>query len=44
MRDQNVRAYALALTPPSLSDATDDVSRLEHALADQGLPAIRLPR
>jgi uncharacterized 2Fe-2S/4Fe-4S cluster protein (DUF4445 family) len=42
-RDQNVRAFTLALTPPSLADATDDVSRLEHALADQGLPGICLP-
>jgi uncharacterized 2Fe-2S/4Fe-4S cluster protein (DUF4445 family) len=42
-RDQNVRAFTVALTPPSLADATDDVSRLEHALADQGLPGINLP-
>jgi len=42
-RHQNVRAFTVALNPPSLADATDDVSRLEHALADQGLPGICLP-
>src|SRR5512136_235803 len=42
-RDQTVRAFTVTLTPPSLADATDDVSRLEHALADEGLPGISLP-
>ena len=42
-RDQTVRAFPVTLTPPSLADATDDVSRLEHALADEGFPGISLP-
>ncbi len=42
-QDQNVRAFPLTLTPPSLADATDDLSRLEHALAEHGFSGVHVP-
>jgi len=42
-RDQSVRAVGVTLEPPSLGDATDDVSRLRRALARMGLKDVELP-
>ena len=36
-RDQSVQAFFVALDPPTLADAVDDVAQLERALAPQGI-------
>ncbi|MBI4316150.1 MAG: DUF4445 domain-containing protein [Chloroflexi bacterium] len=45
VRDQTVRAFALDLEAPTLDDATDDLGRVERALALQGIrnPDVPLP-
>jgi uncharacterized 2Fe-2S/4Fe-4S cluster protein (DUF4445 family) len=42
-RDQTVRAFTVSLAPPSLTDAIDDVSRLERALEAQGISGLTIP-
>jgi uncharacterized 2Fe-2S/4Fe-4S cluster protein (DUF4445 family) len=42
-RDQTVRAFILALEPPTLGDALDDAARLERALAAHGLRNVDIP-
>ncbi len=45
VRDQTVRAFALDLEAPTLDDATDDLGRVERALALHGIrnPDVPLP-
>ncbi len=40
---QSVRAFDLRLDPPTLADSTDDLARLERALAAHGLRVPELP-
>ncbi len=42
-RDQTVRAFALELPEPTLSDAVDDCARVERALAAHGLRGLEVP-
>ena len=42
-RDQTVRAFSLALGPPTIEDALDDVARLERGLAQYGLRNLDVP-
>lgn len=42
-RDQTVRAFSLALDPPTIADALDDVARLERGLAPFGLRNLDVP-
>lgn len=42
-RDQTVRALSLALRPPTVDDALDDVARLERGLAQSGLHQLDIP-
>jgi len=43
IRDQTIRAFDLALDPPTLEDSIDDLSRLERALATQGIFNLDVP-
>ena len=43
IRDQTIRAFDLTLDPPTLEDSTDDISRLERALAAQGIFNLDVP-
>jgi uncharacterized 2Fe-2S/4Fe-4S cluster protein (DUF4445 family) len=42
-RDQTVRAFALRLPEPTLTDAVDDASRLGRALAAEGVRGLEIP-
>jgi len=42
-RDQTVRAFFVTLDAPTLDDATDDLSRLERALAPSGVRELDVP-
>jgi len=42
-RDQTVRTFPMTLPPPSLVDATDDMERLECALASCGVHDLDMP-
>jgi len=42
-RDQTVRTFPVTLPPPSLVDATDDMERLERALAFCGVHNLDMP-
>jgi len=43
LRDQTIRAFDLALDPPTLKDSIDDLSRLERALATQNIFNLDVP-
>ncbi|MBI5053347.1 MAG: DUF4445 domain-containing protein [Chloroflexi bacterium] len=43
IRDQTIRAFDLALDPPTLEDSIDDLSRLERALAAQDISNLEVP-
>lgn len=40
MHQQSLRSIQLKLTPPTLDDSQDDLSRLQRAVADAGLPPL----
>ncbi|HLF26564.1 MAG TPA: ASKHA domain-containing protein [Anaerolineae bacterium] len=42
-RDQTVRAFFVALDAPTLTDAVDDLARLERALAPHGIRELEVP-
>lgn len=42
-RDQTIRAFALALPEPTLTDAVDDWARVERGLAAYGIRGLEIP-